>query len=141
MRIFTARGSDEILGATVVAPHAGDLIAEIAVAMHGKLGLGELGRVVVPYPALAQAVQACGVAYNRTVWDTIASPTTLESLRVRNNSDADPPDAPPDAPPPPDEPAPGPARGGPRDPPRANGGAAPGAARFAARRRAETGWR
>ena len=46
VRIFTARGSDEILGATVVAPHAGDLIAEIAVAMHGKLGLGELGRVV-----------------------------------------------------------------------------------------------
>ncbi|KAH8044709.1 dihydrolipoyl dehydrogenase [Aureococcus anophagefferens] len=54
----------------------------------------------------SRVVQACGVAYNRTVWDTIASPTTLESLRVRNNSDADPPDAPPDAPPPPPEPAP-----------------------------------
>ena len=135
MRIFTARGSDEILGATVVAPHAGDLIAEIAVAMHGKLGLGELGRVVVPYPALAQAVQACGVAYNRTVWDTIASPTTLESLRVRNNSDADPPDAPPDAPPPPDEPAPEPARAWPLSAALAYGAAATVAAVFAARRR------
>ena len=135
MRIFTARGSDEILGATVVAPHAGDLIAEIAVAMHGKLGLGELGRVVVPYPALAQAVQACGVAYNRTVWDTIASPTTLESLRVRNNSDADPPDAPPDAPPPPDEPAPEPARAWPLYAALAYGVAATVAAVFAARRR------
>ena len=141
VRIFTARGSDEILGATVVAPHAGDLIAEIAVAMHGKLGLGELGRVVVPYPALAQAVQACGVAYNRTVWDTIASPTTLESLRVRNNSDADPPDAPPedaaarDAPPPPDEPAPEPARAWPLYAALAYGVAATVAAVYAARRR------
>ncbi|KAH8060029.1 dihydrolipoyl dehydrogenase [Aureococcus anophagefferens] len=141
VRVVTARGSDEILGATVVAPHAGDLIAEIAVAMHGKLGLGELGRVVVPYPALAQAVQACGVAYNRTVWDTIASPTTLESLRVRNNSDADPPDAPPedaaarDAPRPPDEPAPEPARAWPLYAALAYGAAATVAAVFAARRR------
>ena len=40
MKIHVRRGSDKIVGATIVGPHAGDLISEISVAMAGSVGLG-----------------------------------------------------------------------------------------------------
>ena len=66
VRIHTRRGTDEILGATIVAPRAGDLISEISVAMAGRLGLGKLANVIHPYPTHAEALRQCGDAYNRT---------------------------------------------------------------------------
>ena len=66
MRILTGRGSDHILGATIVGPHAGDLISEISVAMAGGIGLGRLASVIHPYPTRAEAMRQLGDAYNRT---------------------------------------------------------------------------
>jgi pyruvate/2-oxoglutarate dehydrogenase complex dihydrolipoamide dehydrogenase (E3) component len=66
VRLLTRRGSDEIVGATIVGPHAGDLISEISVAMAGRLGLGQLGNVIHPYPTMAEAIRKCGDAYNRS---------------------------------------------------------------------------
>jgi pyruvate/2-oxoglutarate dehydrogenase complex dihydrolipoamide dehydrogenase (E3) component len=66
VRILTRAGSDRILGATIVGPHAGDLISEISVAMAGGVGLGRLASVIHPYPTLAEAIRQCGDAYNRT---------------------------------------------------------------------------
>ena len=66
VRIHTRRGTDEILGATIVAPRAGDLISEISVAMAGRLGLGKLANVIHPYPTHAEALRQCGDAFNRT---------------------------------------------------------------------------
>jgi pyruvate/2-oxoglutarate dehydrogenase complex dihydrolipoamide dehydrogenase (E3) component len=66
VKVHTRKGKDEILGATIVAPHAGDLISEISVAMAGKLGLGKLSSVIHPYPTQAEAIRQVGDAYNRT---------------------------------------------------------------------------
>ncbi len=66
VKILVARGTDRIVGATIVAPHAGDLISEVAVAMAGGIGLGKLAAVIHPYPTLAEAIRQCGDAYNRT---------------------------------------------------------------------------
>ncbi len=66
VKILVARGTDRIVGATIVAPHAGDLIGEVAVAMAGGIGLGKLASVIHPYPTLAEAIRQCGDAYNRT---------------------------------------------------------------------------
>jgi len=66
VKILVKRGSDEILGATVVAAHAGDLVSEISVAMAAKLGLGALANVIHPYPTHAEAIRQLGDAYNRT---------------------------------------------------------------------------
>ena len=41
-KILTVRGSDKILGATIVAPHAGDLLHEFVLAMNAKIGLGKI---------------------------------------------------------------------------------------------------
>lgn len=65
VKVHIAKGKDTILGATIVGSHAGDMISEISVAMHGKLGLGKLAGVIHPYPTTAEAIRQCGDAYNR----------------------------------------------------------------------------
>lgn len=66
VRIHVRRGSDRIVGATIVGPHAGDLISEIGVAMAGGVGLARLSEIVHPYPTRAEAIRQCGDEYNRT---------------------------------------------------------------------------
>jgi len=66
VKIHVRKGGDEILGATIVARHAGEMISEISVAMAAKLGLGRLASVIHPYPTQAEAIRQCGDAYNRT---------------------------------------------------------------------------
>ncbi len=66
VKIFVARGSDRILGATIVARHAGEMISEVAVAMSAQVGLGKLAQVIHPYPTQAEAIKQCADAYNRT---------------------------------------------------------------------------
>jgi pyruvate/2-oxoglutarate dehydrogenase complex dihydrolipoamide dehydrogenase (E3) component len=66
VKIHTRKGSDQILGATIVARHAGEMIGEVAVAMAGKIGLGRLAAVVHPYPTQAEAIRQVGDMYNRT---------------------------------------------------------------------------
>ena len=66
VKIHVEKGSDKILGATIVGGHAGDMISEISVAMRGKVGLGTLAGIIHPYPTVAEAIRQCGDAYNRT---------------------------------------------------------------------------
>ena len=66
VKILTRRGRDEILGATVVAAHAGDLIGALSIAMAGKLGLGVIANAIFPYPTQAEAIKATANAYLRT---------------------------------------------------------------------------
>ena len=65
-RVLVAKGSDRIVGATLVAAHAGDMISEVTVAMAGKLGLGALANVIHPYPTQAEAIKKAADAWNRT---------------------------------------------------------------------------
>ena len=60
------KGSDQILGATIVARHAGEMISEITLAMVSKLGLKTLASVIHPYPTQAEAIRKVGDAFNRT---------------------------------------------------------------------------
>jgi pyruvate/2-oxoglutarate dehydrogenase complex dihydrolipoamide dehydrogenase (E3) component len=66
VKIHTLKGGDKIVGATIVARHAGDLISEISVAMQAGMGLGSLASVIHPYPTQAEAIRQAGDAYNRT---------------------------------------------------------------------------
>ena len=63
---YHKEGSDRILGATIVARHAGEMISEVTCAMTGKMGLGTLAYVMHPYPTQAEAIRAVGDLYNRT---------------------------------------------------------------------------
>ena len=54
-RVHVRRGTDRILGATVVAADAGNLISEVSVAMKAGAGLGVIGSAIHPYPTQAEA--------------------------------------------------------------------------------------
>ncbi len=64
--ILTEKGTDRIVGATIVADHAGDIISEVTVAMVGGVGLGTISGVVHPYPTRAEVIKKAADAYNRT---------------------------------------------------------------------------
>ena len=66
VRMHVEAGSDKILGATVVGPHAGDLIGEMTLAMQSDTGLGALANVIHPYPTIAESIRQSGDMYNRT---------------------------------------------------------------------------
>jgi pyruvate/2-oxoglutarate dehydrogenase complex dihydrolipoamide dehydrogenase (E3) component len=66
VKVHVKKGTDQILGATIVARHAGEMISEITLAMVGKLGLKTLATVIHPYPTQAEAIRKAADAYNRT---------------------------------------------------------------------------
>ncbi|RJR32650.1 MAG: mercuric reductase [Deltaproteobacteria bacterium] len=66
VKIHVKKGTDKILGATIVARHAGEMISEITAAMVGNIGLGTLAAVIHPYPTQAEAIRQAGDLYNRT---------------------------------------------------------------------------
>jgi pyruvate/2-oxoglutarate dehydrogenase complex dihydrolipoamide dehydrogenase (E3) component len=65
LKIHVKAGTDEILGATVVAPHAGEMINELCLAITAGIGLEELGRVIHAYPTQAVAIKMAADAYYR----------------------------------------------------------------------------
>ncbi len=66
VRVHVRAGSDSILGATIVGPHAGDLISELSLAMTNRIGLLGVAATMHPYPTIAEAIRRCADAYNRT---------------------------------------------------------------------------
>jgi len=66
VKIHGKKGTDKILGATIVARHAGEMISEITLAMVGNLGLKTLSNVIHTYPTQAEAIKQVADAYNRT---------------------------------------------------------------------------
>lgn len=66
VKIHTAKGADRIVGATIVARNAGDLISEITLAMTHGLGLSKIGSTIHPYPTQAEAIRRLGDQYSRT---------------------------------------------------------------------------
>ncbi len=65
VKIHTKKGKGEIVGATIVAEKAGDLISEISVAMAGKVQLGTLANVIHPYPTQADAIRGAAAQHVR----------------------------------------------------------------------------
>lgn len=66
IKAHVKKGTDKIMGATIVGPHAGDLIGEITTAMVGNLGLKTLSQVIHPYPTHGEIIKKIADAYNRT---------------------------------------------------------------------------
>ncbi len=65
-RVHLKKGSDTILGAVIVARHAGEMINEITLAMTAGLGLAAIAKTIHPYPTQAEAIKKLADQYNRT---------------------------------------------------------------------------
>ncbi|GFO54895.1 mercuric reductase [Geomonas sp. Red276] len=65
-RVHLKKGSDRILGATLVARHAGEMLNELSLAIGSGAGLSAIGRTIHPYPTQAEAVRKLADLYNRS---------------------------------------------------------------------------
>lgn len=65
VKIHVADGSDRILGATIVARDAGEMISQVTLAMVAGIGMRGLGDVIHPYPTQAAAIGAAADAWCR----------------------------------------------------------------------------
>ncbi len=66
VKIHVRQGSDRIVGATIVAAHAGELITQITLAMQHGIGLGAFTNVIYPYPTQGEALKRAAGAHART---------------------------------------------------------------------------
>jgi pyruvate/2-oxoglutarate dehydrogenase complex dihydrolipoamide dehydrogenase (E3) component len=65
LRVHVRKGKDRLVGVTVVASHAGDLIGEAALAMTNGLGLSAIGRTIHPYPTVGEAYRKAADAWRK----------------------------------------------------------------------------
>jgi pyruvate/2-oxoglutarate dehydrogenase complex dihydrolipoamide dehydrogenase (E3) component len=66
VKIHVREGSDKILGATIVARHAGEMINSISLAMVAGIGLQKLASIVQAYPTQGAAIRQAADAYVQT---------------------------------------------------------------------------
>ena len=66
VKIHVKEGTDKIIGATVVARHAGEIINNVSLAICSRIGLSGLVRVIYPYPTQAAAIKMASDSYNMT---------------------------------------------------------------------------
>ena len=64
-KIYLQKGTSKMIGATIVARHAGEMINEITLAMTHKLGIGALAKTIHPYPTQAEAIRKAADEYSR----------------------------------------------------------------------------
>jgi pyruvate/2-oxoglutarate dehydrogenase complex dihydrolipoamide dehydrogenase (E3) component len=75
--VLTARGTDRILGATIVGKDAGEQLSPLVLALTRGLGLKGLGSLVLPYPTRSEYLRRIIDAYSRTR----LTPLTARTLR------------------------------------------------------------
>ena len=66
VKVITAKGSDKILGATIVGEHAGDLLVEFVAAMKHGFGLEGILGTIHTYPTLGEANKFAAGVYKRS---------------------------------------------------------------------------
>jgi pyruvate/2-oxoglutarate dehydrogenase complex dihydrolipoamide dehydrogenase (E3) component len=65
VKVLTPPGQDTILGATVVGERAGEVLAELVLAMRWGLGLGKVFNTVHAYPTFTEANRSIAGAWRR----------------------------------------------------------------------------
>jgi len=78
VKVLTAKGSDKILGVTIVGNHAGDIIAEFVAAMKHGFGLNKILGTIHIYPTLAEANK-----YAAGVWKKQNAPQKVLEFLVK----------------------------------------------------------
>ena len=63
VKMYVRGGTDEILGATIVAARASEMINEVSVIMHAGIGMRQLAGILHSYPAQSGAIQLAALAF------------------------------------------------------------------------------
>jgi len=78
VKVVVKRGSDRILGATVVGSQAGELVTPLTLAIQHGIGLGAFSHVIMPYPTRSEVLKAAAGGYTRSR----LTPTVARLLRL-----------------------------------------------------------
>jgi len=80
VKISAREGTDEILGATIVGPCAGDMISEVTICMNNGIGMSKLAGCIHPYPTSAEAVRQCAAQF----WQRggLKTPANLRAIEI-----------------------------------------------------------
>jgi pyruvate/2-oxoglutarate dehydrogenase complex dihydrolipoamide dehydrogenase (E3) component len=78
VKVLVPPGKDRILGATIVGAGAGEMLAELTLAMRHGLGLGKILATVHAYPTMAEANK-----YAAGEWRKAHQPERLLALAER----------------------------------------------------------
>jgi pyruvate/2-oxoglutarate dehydrogenase complex dihydrolipoamide dehydrogenase (E3) component len=66
VKIYVKQGSDKIVGATIVASEAGEMINVLTLAIKANIGLQTIATVIFPYPVQSEAIKKIADKHNRT---------------------------------------------------------------------------
>ncbi|MEO5722627.1 MAG: FAD-dependent oxidoreductase [Chthoniobacterales bacterium] len=66
VKVLTKKGTDKILGVTLVGAHAGDLLHEFVLALKHDIGLGAIASTIHAYPTFAELARKVGDKYSKT---------------------------------------------------------------------------
>jgi pyruvate/2-oxoglutarate dehydrogenase complex dihydrolipoamide dehydrogenase (E3) component len=83
VKVHVKKGSGSIVGATVVASHAGDLITQLTLAITQKIPLGSFSNVIYPYPTQGEAIKAAAGLYTRARLTPFVKRLFTALLRLR----------------------------------------------------------
>ena len=67
-RVHVKKGTDTIVGATIVAANAGDMISEFTLAMKAGVGLSTITGTIHPYPTQAEVIKKVANAWRKTTF-------------------------------------------------------------------------
>lgn len=67
IKLIKAAGADRLLGAVILAPEAGDLIMEPALAVRHGIGVSELAKAFHPYLTQAEGIKLAAQAFDRDI--------------------------------------------------------------------------
>jgi pyruvate/2-oxoglutarate dehydrogenase complex dihydrolipoamide dehydrogenase (E3) component len=65
-RVHVKKGADKVLGATLVAAHAGEMITELTLAIRSGLGLSTIVKTIHPYPTQAEVIKKVATAWRKS---------------------------------------------------------------------------
>jgi pyruvate/2-oxoglutarate dehydrogenase complex dihydrolipoamide dehydrogenase (E3) component len=65
-RVHVKKGTDRVLGATIIGAHAGEMISELTLLMKSGKGLATLGGTIHPYPTQAETVKKLATAWRKS---------------------------------------------------------------------------
>ena len=68
-KLLFDKSTHRIIGAGIVGPHAGDLIAECALAIEMGAEAGDIGLTIHPHPTLSESVAMAAEVFEGTITD------------------------------------------------------------------------
>jgi dihydrolipoamide dehydrogenase len=68
-KLLFEKDTDRLIGAAVVGPNAGDLIAEAALAIEMGADASDIGLTIHPHPTLSETIAMSAEAFEGTITD------------------------------------------------------------------------